>query len=83
LPRPIFDLSSGSGLKTIAHHADMRQMANQEMKNLSAIHAGLLLLACGSKNTHRGLHHDPASMTVWLLTRRVGDCADGRSGASS
>jgi hypothetical protein len=35
LPRPIFDLSSSWGLKTIAHHANMRQMANHEMKNLS------------------------------------------------
>jgi hypothetical protein len=27
LPRPIFDLSSSWGLKTIAHRANLRQMA--------------------------------------------------------
>jgi hypothetical protein len=81
LPRPIFDLSSGSGLKTIAHHADMRQMANQEMKRSFRD-------PCGAASARKWLekypsrrHRDLASKRVWPAQTsrwRVCGCPAGR-----
>jgi hypothetical protein len=39
-------LSSSSGSKTIAHRANIRQMANHEMKNLSQVDSGLATAPC-------------------------------------
>jgi hypothetical protein len=65
LPRPIFDLSIGSGSKTIAHHADVRQMANQEMKRSFPDPCGAVRARMRIQNVRRGALVTGASMRGW------------------